>query len=97
MCAAAAALRVSHCSKLEKSCSKLKLRSASGALPVFRFFGDSADWLKLGTTINPGDFYGLKGIINASDAFDEALFAYDGPELDGDDQNDAPAKKKEEL
>jgi hypothetical protein len=41
---------------------------------------------KGGTGIGPADFVGLGGIVNASDAFDEALFAFDGDDDDDDDE-----------
>ena len=50
-------------------------------LPEFRFFGDAADWAKGGVSLGPEELMELKGLKAASDAWDDALFAYDGGEL----------------
>lgn len=82
------------CAKIEKSCLKLRLVSATGKLPVFRFYGDTDHWSKLsdggktyGTPIEANGFFALQGIIDASDKFDEELFAYE-------EQGDADSGKE---
>ena len=47
---------------------------------MFRFFGDTEHWNKYGYRVEPQDFMGLEGLKEASEKWDEELFAYEEPE-----------------
>ena len=72
--------------KLERYCVSVPNKASPtgkglAKLPEFRFFGDAADWAKGGVSLGPEELMELKGLKAASDAWDDALFAYDGGEL----------------